>query len=106
MPIKETKVTIAFADKNGQSEIVLLRDDNQHLNYVRVTMHRVEQEGYLALCQRLGDLALRMLVIAHPNEFANFPSLRPPPHDYDGPHGRIHALIGRSSKFGKPPGFN
>lgn len=98
MSLKEIKVTIGFANKNGQPALVLLRDDSQQLNFVQWPIHRLEPEGYLALCQHLGDTALRMLAIAHPDEFAKFPLLAPPKREIDDPHGLIHALIRRSYK--------
>jgi hypothetical protein len=39
-----------------------------------------------------------MLVIAHPEDFAKFPSLMPPLRGIDGPHGLIDALIARCYK--------
>lgn len=98
MPIKARKVTIGFADKAGEPMLVLLRDDSNQLNSAQWPMHRLEPEGYHALCQHLGDTALRMLAIAHPDEFAKFPSLVPPLREIDGPHGLIHALIARCYK--------
>jgi len=98
MPIKEQRVTIGFTDKNGQTVLVLLRDDSQRLNCVQWPLHRLEPEGYHALCQHLGDTALRMLAIAHPDEFAHYPRLTPPPQETDDPHGLVHALIARSYK--------
>lgn len=98
MPIKEHRVSIGFADKNGQAVLVLLRDDNQRLNYVQWPLHRLEPEGYHALCQHLGDTALRMLAVAHPDEFARYPRLVPPSQNIDDPHGLVHALIARSYK--------
>ena len=98
MPIKAGKVTIGFTDKKGQPVLVLLRDDNNQLNCTQWPMHRLEPEGYHALCQHLGDTALRMLAIAHPDQFAKFSSLVPPMREIDGPHGLIHALIARCYK--------
>lgn len=98
MPIKEIKVSLGFADKNGQPALILLRNDNELFNYVQWPMERLVAAGYLALCQDLGDTTLRMLAIAHPAEFAKFPTLAPPRRETDEPHGLVHALMDRSYK--------
>ncbi|WP_426175689.1 hypothetical protein [Massilia sp. TWR1-2-2] len=96
--IKEVKVTVGFADKNGQPALVMTRDDNQNFNFVQWLMHRHESAGYVALCQNLGDTVLRMLALAHSAEFAKTPALVPPRQDVSEPYGLVHALMHRSYK--------
>lgn len=97
--MKEPKIlTVKLTDKNEQTTPIMSRNDNSRLNFVQWSLERLEPEGYHALCQYLGDTALRMLLVAHPAEFAKYPRLTPPKRDTDDPHGLVHALIGRSYK--------
>lgn len=65
-------------------------------SYANWDLHDVESEGYLALCQRVGNIALRKLADAHPAEFARHPMLVPPKESHDDPVGIVTSLVHRS----------
>ena len=96
--MKEPKLTIALAGRNGQATLVMSRNDNNRLNLVQWPMYRFEPDGYHALCQYLGDTTLRMLAVVHQDEFAKYPRLVPPKLDTDSSYGLVDALIQRSYK--------
>ncbi|MES2757829.1 MAG: hypothetical protein V4693_10685 [Pseudomonadota bacterium] len=98
MQTDEQTITVKLTDKNGDTTLVMSRNDSNRLNFVQWPLKRLEPDGYHALCQYLGDTMLRMLLVAYPAEFGKHPRLTPPKRDTDNPHGLVHALIGRSYK--------
>jgi hypothetical protein len=98
MPPNETAVSLKLVDKNGRAMLVMSRNDNYRLNMVQWQMHRLEADGYHALCQYLGDTVMRMLYVSNPDEFAKHPRLIPPSREVDDPYGLVDALLQRSYK--------
>ncbi|WP_426175686.1 hypothetical protein [Massilia sp. TWR1-2-2] len=77
--LKEPKISVALVVNEDRTILMVRRtDDDGEPSWVRWDLRELEREGYLALCQRVGDTALRMLSRAHPDEFAKFPLLAPP----------------------------
>jgi hypothetical protein len=98
MPPNEKAVSLKLADKNGQTMLVMSRNDNSRLNMVQWSLDRLEPDGYHALCQYLGDTVLRMLLASNPDEFAKYPRLTPPSRETDDPYGLVDELMQRSYK--------
>jgi hypothetical protein len=92
-------VSIWFTEHDSQLALLLSRNDGALLNRIEWPFDRdLEAAGYHALCQGVGDRALRMLAAAEPNYFARYPGLLPPPLHSDTTYGVIDALIQRSFK--------
>jgi hypothetical protein len=79
MPIEEPKIHAALAINGERVTLMVSRSDGGGLpSRLHWDLHDIEQEGYLALCQRVGSAVTRMLAEAHPDEFAKYPLLVPP----------------------------
>lgn len=75
----DPKIHVSLSVTGERVTLMVSRSDGDGLpSRIHWGMHDVEREGYLALCQRVGDAAVRMLANAHPDEFAQFPLLMPP----------------------------
>lgn len=95
--MKDPKVHIGL---NGNAERISLTmnrsDGGGRPTWINWDFREVESGGYLAFCQRIGDIALRMLATAHPAEFAKHPLLVPPANAADDPYSVVTSLIHRS----------
>lgn len=102
MPIKEPKITVALTTNDDRTDLVVRRNDgnsaDQELCWVRINLHDAEREGHHALSQRIGTVALNMLIQAHSDEFAKYPLLVPPDlSSFERLRGLVLELISRST---------
>jgi hypothetical protein len=95
--MKDPKLHLGLNVNDGRISLTLNRSDGGgRPTWVNWDLREVESGGYLALCQRIGDGALRMLATAHPAEFAKHPLLMPPKNAADDPYSVVTSLIHRS----------
>jgi hypothetical protein len=87
--MKEPKLTLGLA-KRGQEPVVLIsRNDNLMLNRTDWGLAHLAEAGYMGACDYIGATVLRMLAIAHEDEFAPYPALSPP----NGPVASAYDLV-------------
>lgn len=92
--MKEPKINLGLVVKDDRTTLMVSRSDGAGIpGWLHWDLHEVERAGFHALCQRVGEAALRMLARAHPDEFARFPQLVPPKLPYEDPRGIASALI-------------
>jgi hypothetical protein len=98
--IEEPKINVALAVNDDRVTLMVSRSDGGGLpSRMNWDLHEIENEGHLALCQRVGNTVTRMLAGAHPAEFAKFPLLVPPKLSaLDDLHDVILSLMHRSIK--------
>lgn len=76
--LKEPNVNVTLAVNDGRTVIMVRREgDGNGPSWIRWDLREIEHEGHHALCQRIGTVALNMLIQSHPDEFAHFPLLVP-----------------------------
>lgn len=93
----DPKLLLGLSVNDGQPMLTMHRSDGGgRPAWVNWDFRNVELGGYLAFCQRVGDIALRMLANAHPAEFAKHPLLVPPTNSADDPYSVVTSLIHRS----------
>ncbi len=66
-------ITIRVVKKNSEPTLVITRNHSERLNLVQWPMSQLEPAGYQALCQLIGDRALRMLAVVQHDEIPKFP---------------------------------
>ena len=91
-------ITIRLVNKNSEPTLVITRNDSDRLNLIQWPMSQLEPAGYQALCQIIGDRAMRMLAVVQHDEIAKFPRLLPPKLHTETYYGIVDALIQRSYK--------
>lgn len=99
MPIEAEKINVALAVNDQRITIVVRRSDGAppEPNWVSWDLRDIEREGYLALCERVGNAVVRMLDASHPDLFAQHPLLMPPRgSSFDDTHDLILELMTRS----------
>jgi hypothetical protein len=98
MPIEEPKIHVGLAINGERVTLMVSRSDGSGLpSRMNWDLHDIEHEGYLALCQRVGNTVTRMLAGAHPDAFAKFPLLVPPKlSPLDDLHDVVLSLMHRS----------
>lgn len=96
--LKQPKVSTALAVQDDRTVLVTTCDGgNGVLRQFRWELDEAEPAGHMALCQRIGYATLLMLSAAHPEEFARYPRLLPPPaSENEGALDIVLALIHRS----------
>jgi hypothetical protein len=96
--IEDPKIHVALAVNGERVTLMVSRSDGGGLpSRMNWDLREIESEGYLALCQRVGDTVTRMLSGAHPAEFAKFPLLVPPKlSPLDDLHDVVLSLMHRS----------
>lgn len=76
--MKDPKLTLGLAERNGEPVILISRNDSQMLNWTDHSLARLSNAGYMGACYDTGVSVLRMLEIAHPQTFAQYPALSAP----------------------------
>ncbi len=77
--MKDPKVLLGLNISGERVSLTMNRSDGGgRPTWVNWELEKVESGGYLAFCQRVGEIGLRMLASAHPAEFAKHPLLVPP----------------------------
>ena len=95
--MKDPILHLGLTVNGDRVSLTMTRSDGGGIpSYANWDLRDVESEGYLALCQRIGNIALRKLADAHPAEFARHPLLVPPKESHDDPVGVVTSLIHRS----------
>ncbi len=95
--MKDPKLLVGLNVNDERTSLTMHRSDGGgRPTWVKWDLCDVESGGYLAFCQRVGDIALRMLATAHPTEFAKHPLLVPPVNAADDPYSVVTSLIHRS----------
>jgi hypothetical protein len=78
--VKEPQIIVGLSGANDRDSLVVRRTDGQGvLHYVAWDFAQIQNEGYMAFCQRVGNAALRMLADAHEETFLNYSLVMPPP---------------------------
>ena len=93
---------MALTTNDDRTDLMVRRNDgdnaDQELRWVRINLHDAEREGHHALCQRIGTVALNMLIQSHPDEFTRYPLLVPPDlSSFERLRGLVLELISRST---------
>lgn len=92
-------ISVAVRDDGKRHSLLVRRDDSTK---VLSSLHRdladIEREGFHALCQRVGYSAIYALARAHPDVFAKYPLLLPPPPEYKHPHDVTMGLMARAGR--------
>lgn len=99
MMLKEPSINVALAVNDARATLIVRRAGagaEEVPSWVRWDLHEIEREGFHALCQRIGNAALRMLIESHSDDFANFPLLVPPLSTLDDLRLLVLNLIERS----------
>jgi hypothetical protein len=95
--MEDPKLHLGINVNDGRISLTMHRSDGGgRPAWVNWDLREVESGGYLAFCQRIGDIALRMLATAHPAKFAEYPLLMPPKNAADDPYSVVTSLIHRS----------
>jgi arabinogalactan endo-1,4-beta-galactosidase len=83
--VRDPKIVVGLSETGERDAIVVKRTDGQGvLHYVAWELSQVENEGYMALCVKVGNAVLRMLAGAHEDTFQNYSLVMPPkPVDAD-----------------------
>lgn len=92
-------ISLAVSDDGRRHSLLIRRDDSTK---VLSSLHRdladIEREGFHALCQRVGHAAVYALARAHPDVFAKYPLLLPPPPEYKHPLDVTMGLMARAGR--------
>ncbi|MDB5918483.1 MAG: hypothetical protein JWR40_2717 [Massilia sp.] len=95
--ILEPDISIAIVVSNDgnkrHSLLVRRRDDSKVMGSLHLDLGHIEREGFHALCQRVGYSAVYALARAHPETFAKYPLLLPPPLPHKDPHETATTLM-------------
>lgn len=97
--IDDPKIVVCVSTTDIMDKLVVRRSDNGGLvNVISWDMAEVSTEGYLALCQKIGNAALRMMKDAREDVFVRHPALNPPDNPFNDPFEIARTLMERSRK--------
>ena len=77
--MKEPRLTVGLIERGEQPVLLMSRNDNEIFNQRTWGLADLAEAGYMGACHYIGFTVLRMLESAHPQAFAPFPTLTPPP---------------------------
>lgn len=105
MAIEEPRISVALTTNKGRISILIRRSDaddgrpGEPMRWVCWQLHAIEQAGYMAACERIGNAVLRLLHRPHAALFAQHPLLAPPDAltELDRLTDLINDLISRSA---------
>ena len=105
MAIEEPRINISLTTNGGRTSLLIRRSDADEVSaadpvrWLSWQLDAIEQDGYLAACQWIGNAVLRMLHPPHAALFAQYPLLAPRDQlsKIDQITSLIHDLIARSA---------
>jgi hypothetical protein len=87
-------VSLVASDDGRQHSLLVRSDDNAKVvSSLHHDLGHAERAGFHALCQNVGYSIVYAMVRAHPEVFARYPLLLPPPLPHKDPHATANTLI-------------
>jgi hypothetical protein len=87
-------VSLVASEDGRQHSLLVRRDDGTNvLSSLHHDLNHAEREGFHALCQNVGYSIVYAMARAHPDVFAKYPLLLPPPPPHKDPHEMTNTLL-------------
>lgn len=96
--MKEPKLTLAFAQRGERPVLQISRNDSEMFNRADWSLETLNEYGRLGARVQIGEIALMMLHMAHPEVLEPYPSLSPPEGPLGGPGDTVQYLLQASTR--------